>query len=330
MDLLLVSGGTGGHIAPALSVLDRAIEMGVGVDLILGGLKVRMGVNRAKYVYSAGEINLKNFGKIVGGIFQTFGDVWRSKVILAFGGYPVFPPLFNAVLLRKKFYLFEGDAMPGRANRFFEPFAVEVLCAFRNSVRFYRRGVFVGIPIRKDLTPIPREVARERMGISTDLPVVGIMGGSQGSQFLNTLARSLADTRRYYVVALVGRRGEAEEGPNHRFIPFLSDMSSFYSSLDAIISRAGMSSIGEIAYFRVPPLFIPYPYAGGHQIHNALDVVNFGAGEMLLQEEASLERVEEKLRVLITRQNIYRNRLGHYFVPGAAERIVDRVLLSVG
>ncbi len=67
MDLLLVSGGTGGHIAPALSVLDRAIEMGVDVDLILGGLKVRMGVNRAKYVYSAGEINLKNFGKIVGG-----------------------------------------------------------------------------------------------------------------------------------------------------------------------------------------------------------------------------------------------------------------------
>lgn len=329
MHLLLVSGGTGGHIAPALSVLDRALERGLDADLILGGLKVKMGINRAKYIYNAAELKPQNTLRILGGIVRTFGDVWRSRVILAFGGYPVFPPLVSAVLLRKDFYLFEGDAMPGKANRFFEPFSREVLCAFRNSVRFYRRGVFVGIPVRRGLVPLPKEVARKRMGIDTDLPVVGILGGSQGSLFLNSLARALAETGRYYVVALVGRRGEPGEGSNYRFIGFQRDMASFYSSLDVIISRAGMSSIGEIAMFRVPPLFIPYPYASGHQIHNALDVVNFGAGEMLLQEEVNREKVEEKVRQLLSKTRIYRNRLAHYFVPGAADRILDRVLLSL-
>ena len=330
MDLLLVSGGTGGHIAPALSVLDRALERGLDADLILGGLKVRMGIERARYIYDAAELKPRNVLRILRGGLRTFGDVWRARAILAFGGYPIFPPLANAVLLRKDFYLFEGDAMPGKANRFFEPFSREVLCAFRNSVRFYRRGVFVGIPVRRGLVPLPRDVARERMGIDTDLPVVGILGGSQGSLFLNSLARTLADTGRYYVVALVGKRGEPGEGPNYRFIDFQKDMAAFYSSLDVIISRAGMSSIGEIAMFGVPPLFIPYPYAGGHQIHNALDVVSFGAGEMLLQEEVSLEKVEEKLRHLITKSRVYRNRLSHYFVPGAADRILERVMLSLG
>ena len=330
MDLLLVSGGTGGHVSPALSVLDVALERGIDAHLILGGLKVQMGVDRATYVYSAAELRPRGALGTLRGILQTFPLVWKARTLLAFGGYPVFPPLFNALLLRKRYYLFEGDAMPGKANRFFEPFATEVLCAFRNSVRFYRRGVFVGIPIRRDLYPLPKEVARERLGISTDLPVVGVMGGSQGSVFLNTLAKSLANTRRYYVLALVGKRGEAEEGSNYRFIPFLKDMGAFYSALDVIISRAGMSSIGEIAHFGVPPLFIPYPYAGGHQIHNALDVVSFGAGEMLLQEEVSLEKVEEKLRHLITKSRVYRNRLSHYFVPGAADRILERVMLSLG
>ncbi len=326
----MVSGGTGGHIAPALSVLDKALERGLDADLILGGLKVKMGIERAKYIYDAAELEPQNVLRILRGGIRTLGDVWRARVILAFGGYPVLPPLANAVLLRKRFYLFEGDAMPGRANRFFEPFSREVLCAFRNSVRFYRRGVFVGIPVRGGLVPLPKDVARERMKIYTDLPVVGILGGSQGSLFLNSLAKALADTGRYYVVALVGKRGEPGEGDNYRFIGFQRDMAAFYSSLDVIISRAGMSSIGEIAMFGVPPLFIPYPYASGHQIHNALDVVNFGAGEMLLQEEVSLGKVEEKLRHLLSKSRVYRNRLSHYFVPGAADRILDRVLLSLG
>jgi len=323
--LLLVSGGTGGHIAPALAVYDAALERGIPTELILGGLKVRMGVDRARIIYEAGEIHPKNVLRIARGIARTFPHVRNSEILLGFGGYPILPPFINGILLRRRIFLFEGDAMPGKANRFFEPFSEEVLCAFRNSVRFYRKGIFVGIPVRRDLVPVEREEARRRLGIDTDLPVVGIMGGSQGSQFLNSLAEALADTGRYYIFAIVGKRGEPKEGRNYRFVSFISDMGTFYSALDAIVSRAGMSSIGEIAMFRVPPLFIPYPYAGGHQIHNALDVVNFGAAEMLLQEEAeSLERVEERLRRLMARGRYYRQRLREYFVPNAAGRIVER------
>jgi len=288
-----------------------------------------MGINRAKFVYNAAELKLKNLPIIADGIFRTFTEVWRSDVLLAFGGYPIFPPLFNAVLLGRDIYLFEGDAMPGKANRFFEPFSRGVLCAFRHSVRFYKKGVFVGIPIRKALIPIPKEEAMERLGIHTELPVVGIMGGSQGSLFLNSLAEELAETGKYFVVALVGKRGQARRGKNYLFINFLEEIEAFYSAIDVVITRAGMSSIGEIALMGVPPLFIPYPYAGGHQIHNALDVVNFGAAEMLLQEEADLEKVRNKLRLLLFKDALYRKRLHHYFVPDAAGRIVKLVLSQV-
>ncbi len=326
MRVLLVSGGTGGHISPALSVLDEMEGMDVDVSLVLGGLKVEMGVERADLVYPAGEITFRNLPKIAAGVVKTFGVVWKSDVILTFGGYPVVPPLLNAIILSKRYFLFEGDARPGKANRFFSPFARGVLCAFRTSVGFYKKGIFVGIPIRKGLERVDRRKARLGLGVETDLPVVGVMGGSQGSAFLNGLAERLVSTGRYYVVALVGKRGEEKRGDRYVFLKFQRDMSVFYSALDVIISRAGMSSIGEISKFAVPPLFIPYPFASAHQIHNALDVVNFGAGEMLLQEEANLPAVVEKLETLLSKGERYRERLKRYFVPDAARRISEWVM----
>ncbi len=322
------SGGTGGHISPAISIVEELRSRGLSYTLNLGGLKINFPTNHEYLRYDAAELLPRNSLRIIKGILQTFDAVIQSDVLLGFGGYPIFPPLFNALINNKPIYLFEGDAKPGRANRFFSPFSRKVFCAFRKTITHYPNSEFVGIPIRK-LKVHDRDKAADMLGINTNLPIIGILGGSQGSRFLNDLAKSLAETDEFFIVCIVGKYGKDSVGKNFRFLKFLDDISPFYSLVDVLISRAGMSTIGEISFYKIPTLFIPYSYAGGHQAFNALDVVEFGGGKMLLEDEVNLERVVEILKELLRYRESYRKNLERYFIPDAPSRIVEGILRDI-
>jgi UDP-N-acetylglucosamine:LPS N-acetylglucosamine transferase len=326
MRVIIASGGTGGHISPALAFREELKRRNIPNELLLGGLKVSFPAGDY-FEFSAGELNFKGFPKIIKGFFQTFDPVSRSDVVVGFGGYPQFPPILNALINNKKIYLFEPDARPGKSNIFLSPFAHKVFCAFRGASKRFENGVFVGIPVRK-LPIISKGEALKILNIHTSLPIVGIIGGSQGSAFLNDLARFLVDRGEFFVLAVVGKRGENEEGKNYKFVKFLENVSLFYCSVDVVISRAGMSSIGEIAYFRKPSLLIPYPYAGGHQVFNALDLYNFGGAEVLLENEARVDIVLENLRKIFLHSEKYRKKLEEYFVPDAEKIMADYILNS--
>ncbi len=324
MRIIIVSGGTGGHIAPALAFRQELKRRNIPNELLLGGLKVKFPAEDY-FEFSAAELKLKNIPKVMVGILQTLDTVSSGDVVVGFGGYPQFPPIINAILNNKALYLFEPDAYPGKSNKFFSPFAKKVFCAFREAVKSFKNGEFVGIPVRK-LPILKKEEALKTLGIQTSLPIVGIIGGSQGSVFLNSLARFLADTGKFFVLALVGKRGKDAEGKNYKFLKFLENVSLFYCSSDIIISRAGMSSIGEIAYFKKPALLIPYPYAGGHQVFNALDLYNFKGAEMLLEKDARSDIVLEILERMLLNAEKYKKMLEKYFVPDAEKLMVDRIL----
>jgi len=324
MRILIASGGTGGHIAPALAFREELRRRNIPNELLLGGLKVRFPTGD-HFEFSAGELNLSGIPKIVKGIFQTFDAVNNADVVVGFGGYPQFPPILNAILNNKSIYLFEPDALPGKSNKFLSPFAQRVFCAFREATKYFKNGIFVGIPVRK-LPIIKKEEAMKILKIETSLPVVGIIGGSQGSEFLNGIARFLVNTGKFFVLAVVGKRGENEEGKNYKFVKFFEDISLFYCSSDVLISRAGMSSIGEIAYFKKPALLIPYPYAGGHQVFNALDLYNFGGAEMLLENDARGDTVLEILEKLLANSEKYKKKLEEYFLPDAERVMADYIL----
>jgi len=87
-----------------------------------------------------------------------------------------------------------------------------------------------------------------------------------------------------------------------------------------------MSSIGEIAYFKKPALLIPYPYAGGHQVFNALDIYNFGGAEMLLENYAKGDTVLEILEKLLANSEKYKKKLEEYFLPDAEMVMADYIL----
>lgn len=324
----IFSGGTGGHIFPAMAVAEELKSRGLPYTLNLGGLKIDFPTNHNYSKYDAAEILPKNSLRIIKGILQTFDTVIQSDVLLGFGGYPTFPPLFNALINNKPIYLFEGDAKPGKANKLFSFFSRRVFCAFRRTTNYYPNSEFVGIPVRK-LKVHDKDEAADILGINTNLPIVGVLGGSQGSRFLNDLAKSLTETNEFFVLGIVGRYGNDSKGKNFRFLKFLDDISPFYSLVDVLIARAGMSTIGEVSYYKIPTLFIPYPYAGGHQILNALDVVEFGGGKILLEDEVSLEKVVEILNELLKNREKYGKRLEKYFIPDAPSRIVEGILRDI-
>ncbi|MEO0173162.1 MAG: glycosyltransferase [candidate division WOR-3 bacterium] len=325
MKVVLVSGGTGGHISPALSVSAELDRRKISKVLLLGGLKVDFPIKESFLEFSAGEIKLRNLNAILKGIFQTFDPVVEGDVLLGFGGYPQLPPMINAIINNKPYYLFEGDAVAGKSNKVLSVFSRGVFCAFRSAVKYFSKGIFVGIPVRK-LEVYEREHAHKVLGIDTKLPVVGIIGGSQGSKILNEIAKNLADLNKFFILGIVGKRGEDAEGKNYKFVKFLKDISPFYSAADVIISRAGVSSIGEICYFKKPALFIPYSYAGGHQVFNAMDVYNFGAAEMLLERDTNIAKVVEILEKLLKNSERYISKLSQYFEPYAEKRIVDTLI----
>jgi undecaprenyldiphospho-muramoylpentapeptide beta-N-acetylglucosaminyltransferase len=245
--------------------------------------------------------------------------------------------------------VFTPDIEPGFALRLISRFADLIAVSTDTARDFYspEKNVLVsGYPIRPTLKPVPTEMAREKLGLDLDLPVLLVFGGSRGARSINeALWRCLPSIlTSCQVLHITGeldwaRVSEIESklmgSTGQRYHPHQylhEDMALALSAADLVVSRAGAATMGEFPCFGLPAILIPYPHAWRYQHINAEHLKEAG-GAIILPDEHVGETLEQKIMELLQDEDklqSMRNAMHSLDQPGAAERLAEAILELAG
>ncbi|CAK0779481.1 N-acetylglucosaminyl transferase [Gammaproteobacteria bacterium] len=326
--VLVMAGGTGGHVFPALAVAGELRTLGIEVVWMgtRAGLEARL-VPEAGYPMEWVTVTgLRGKGpmswvaapwRLVRALGEALAAVRRvaPDVVLGMGGFATGPGGLAAWLLRRPLVIHEQNSVAGLTNRLLARLARRVLEAFPDTFPPGLGAVATGNPIRPEIAALATKPQGED---STQEEAAGeevggrpwrllVLGGSQGAAALNAvlpaaLARLPAQVRpevwhqsgaRLLEQTQVAYR---EAGVMGRIEPFIADMAVAYRWAELVVCRAGALTVAEVAAAGVAAVLVPYPYAvDDHQTYNARLLVNAGAAILLPQRELSPERLAEML-----------------------------------
>lgn len=335
--VLIVSGSSGGHLFPAEALLDALAEKkGIESLLVLPRKNILVASDasgfKTEYV-SVSSIgleptfkNLKAFFHFFKGAFESAKILNRFKpdVVAGFGSIVSVPMVLLARSKGIKILIHEQNVLPGRATRFLSGWADSIAVSFGETEKYLKRPgarvVFTGNPLRKGLSVIGREEALKFFGLSKDKFTILVCGGSQASSRINSaFLRDLPGIVRPSAIQVIHLSGgkELEEvkkrykemGVEARCFGFLDKMQYAYSCSDLAVSRSGATTIAELAFFKLPAVLLPYPYAYRHQYLNA--GVLEKAGCALVIDDAGLDKgalKKELARLLGSRDEVLRMR----------------------
>ena len=322
MRLLLSGGGTGGHVYPALAVVQElqgaaSDSPGKPLDAVLyvgtvGGMEAgivsRAGVN-FRAVEAAGLRGMSplrmfaNAVSLLRGCTQAWQIMrsFRPDVVLATGGYACAPVVIVAWLQRRPVLVYLPDIEPGLVVRLLSHLARRVAVSFAESMHWFAPGkaLVTGYPVRRALGRGDVEEARRRLGLDASLQTVLVLGGSRGSHSINlAISQALEGIlNKAQVVHIAGeadaswlgeRRDQlpADLRPRYRLYAYLhEEMVDALTAADLAVARAGAATMGEFAAVGLPSILVPYPFAGQHQGANADFLVSQGAGRKVLDPQ---------------------------------------------
>ncbi|MGE0014554.1 MAG: undecaprenyldiphospho-muramoylpentapeptide beta-N-acetylglucosaminyltransferase [Azoarcus sp.] len=309
--LLMMAGGTGGHIFPGIAVAEalkakgwRIVWMGnpdgmearivptYGYDTAW----VRFGALRGKGLMRKLMLPFN----LLSGFWQAMRELRRIRpdVVVGMGGYITFPGGMMAVLLRRPLVLHEQNSVAGLANRVLAMVADRVLSGFPHALR---KAGWVGNPVRAEISAVtpPAERFAGREGPLRLL----VVGGSLGATVLNnTVPQALARIPAAVRPVVVHQAGEkqlealraayAGAGVEGDLRPFIKDMAEEYAAADLVVCRAGALTVAELAAVGAASLLVPFPHAvDDHQTGNAGFLAENGAAYLLPQPELNAERL---------------------------------------
>lgn len=304
LKVLIAAGGTGGHLFPAQQLTELLKE---DCELIFAGYKLSQSHFFEKEKIPFREIPsspikkpLSFFISSLKGLWKSVSLIWKWKpdVVVGFGSYHSFPVLLAAALLRKKLVLFEANCILGKVNRLFLPAAETIALQFPAIVK---KGVFVPmLPWKKKGWSGTKEEARREYGLDPSRKTILVFGGSQGASFLNEKMPEVVQGLDVQVLHLTGKGGKAEYSCSAVVKEFETEMGKAYAAADLVVCRSGAGSCAELIQFQKPSLLIPYPYAAedhqrinGHFLTGAI-----GGGRMVIQKDATVERMREEIHLL--------------------------------
>lgn len=312
MKLLFATGGSGGHIYPALAVAQVARQEGDSVTFMgqAGGMEERL-VPEAGFEFTgvpAGRWNRSNPDprealRAASGLWSAARRVrdLRPDLVIGFGGFASFPGCVGAVLAGRPLVLQEGNAFPSRVNRWFAPRARLVISAYAEALEHLRARATEVVPFPVREQRVARETARAQLGLPPDAVVTLVMGGSQGSQTLNRQVPAaferLPGAARPVVLHASGLGWLAElqertAGLTGYHVHEYLDAPTAWAAADVAITRSGVGTLSEAAFHGVPLVMVPLPTAAeDHQLHNALAFEAAGAGSTV--EERNIDRLPD-------------------------------------
>ena len=309
--LLVMAGGTGGHVFPGLAVADLLKSRGWNVvwmgspDGMENKLVRARGYDMAWVRFAA--LRGKGWMRKLMLPFNLLSGFWQAArairqvnpdVVLGMGGYISFPGGMMAALLGRPLVIHEQNSVPGLANRVLSKVADRVLCGFPNAIP---KSIYTGNPVRPEIAQMPSPAERFA-GREPTLRLL-VLGGSLGAAALNeVLPRGLAmlgEDERPHVVHQAGekhleqlQKNYEEAGIQAHCVAFIDNIAGAYEWADLVICRAGALTIAELSEAGVPAILVPFPHAvDDHQTANAKFLSQAGGAVLLPQKELTAESV---------------------------------------
>ena len=347
--VMILAGGTGGHIFPGLAVAAALQARGVpvvwlGAD---GGMETRLVPPRGIAIDTIAVKGLRGKGvaALLGAPFRVLAAVRAAsrildsrapRAVVSFGGYAAGPGGIAARLRRTPLIVHEQNRAPGMTNRVLARFAQRVLTGFPQT---FRRGneEVVGNPVRGEIAMLPEPA--QRLGGHNGALRLLVLGGSQGARALNAaMPKALAGLRG--AIEVRHQCGEKlREGAEHAYAdaqiaasvePFIADMAAAYAWADLVVCRAGALTLAELCAAGVGSLLVPFPQAvDDHQTRNAEYLVERGAALLLPQGESLADDLRHALSALAAdpaRRLAMAEAARRLAKPDAAEHVADIVL----
>ncbi len=316
--IILTAGGTGGHVYPAEALAQELAERGYRLMLVtdkrgqnnyhgkLGEIENRAVLSGA-FVGKGKLFKIKSLIKVSIGIFQSMWIIIRNRpsCIVGFGGYASFPCSVAAILLGKKLILHEQNSVMSRTNRLLSKYATVIATSFAKT-KYAPSGTRTsrtGMPVRANISNLFKQSYNPSTG--TDIFNLLVFGGSQGAKVFGDVipeAIKMLDTatqKRLHIT----QQCRADDIDNIQkaysttvckcnISNFFNNMSELYSTGHLIISRAGASSVSEIAAAGIPSILIPLPTAADdHQTSNATEFKDNQGGLVIAQKEFTAQHL---------------------------------------
>lgn len=316
--VILTTGGTGGHIYPALTLAKKLKEK--DSEIIFVGTKHRMeneivpkeGYNFIGLDILAGK-SPKAIYKLIKAIFICNRIIKKEKpeAIIGFGNYISVPMVLAGLLNRKKVYLHEQNVKIGFANKLFYHFVDKVFVSFEEtfnnfSIKYQPKIIVSGNPLRDEFYSVNRKKEREKLKLKPEEKMLLIVGGSLGAKTINDAVLSNweklfleKNIRVYWATGKTNYNEIAEKikkmKPEDVVRPYFENMAELMSASDLLISRGGASTISEIIELLKPSIIIPYDYGGQYENSVALDNIK---ASFIFGNEKAEEAIEYMFKII--------------------------------
>ena len=353
----IACGGTGGHLFPGLAVAEQLRQRGCEIALLISPKEVDQSAVKivsGLEIFTLPAVGLQNrnyfsFARSFLKALFTARRIFKQRqpdAVLAMGGFTSAPPIFVAKELGIKTFLHESNTVPGRANRLLARFVDQAFTGFPETISKLRskKALATGTPVRPQFQIRDAAACRAALGLAANLPTILVVGGSQGASGLNELILSalpLLAGKNWQWLHLTGpndfekvQAAYRRHGIQAVVKPFLAEMELALGAATAGISRAGASSLAEMAAMRLPCLLVPLPTAAdNHQSFNAAAFAKTGAARLVEQKKSPPGQVVGSLVELVESETVraqIQAALAVWDAPKAAAEIAENILHALG
>lgn len=352
---IISGGGTGGHIYPAIAIANELKIQFPEAEFLFVGSQDKMEMQkvpaagyRIEGLWIAGlqrSLTLKNAMFPI----KFLSSLWRSRsilkkfkpdVVIGTGGYASGAVVKVAADMGIPTIIQEQNSYPGLTNKMLSKKAKAICVAYDGLEKFFPANKIVktGNPVRSDLLSVEhlKSEAIEYYNLSETKKTLVVLGGSLGARRINRLIESQIDFFNQNDIQVLWQCGKGyfseykkyDDQKNIRVFDFIERMDLLYSVADVIVSRAGASSVSELAIVGKPTIFIPSPnVAEDHQTKNALSIVQKN-GAILIKESDLQNQFEEQLLRVLQNENVAEalaNNLKKLALPNATKGIVEEI-----
>jgi len=324
--ILISTGGSGGHVIPAIAIYDH-LKKNFEVFLVLDKRGSDF-INKEKYDYkiiNSPRLTLNLFMlpitivKLAIAIIKSFFFLKKNKVDILFGtgGYMSVPICLAAKILNVKIYLFEPNMVIGKANKFLVKFCTKLLCYSEKIINFPKKYTnkisVINHVLRKEIYNF-NNIDKEEINISTNLLIIG---GSQGAKFFDqNLKNSIIDISKKFRLKIYHQISSSdirdleffykEHEIENKLFNFEENIFKYIREANLAITRAGASTLSELAFLKVPFVAIPYKFAtDNHQLENALEYEKKDTCWILKEEEFNQNKLTTLLLKIIQNKEDY-------------------------
>lgn len=330
MRVIIVAGGTGGHIYPAIAIINKIKEKDKNSEFLYIGTTNRMekdivpklginfvGIEMAGLDRKNLLSNVSVLNKFRLAIKKATAEIkkFSPDVVIGAGGYITAPVLYAAHRQKIPTLIHEQNSIPGVSNKFIGNFADKICVSLPNSLKLFPKNkvVYTGNPRSEEIIKVSK-TSKSSLGFSENMKLVVVVMGSLGSTTMTEKIKDLIpgfNNKNYQVLVITGKNyynqyKDLEVSETVKIVPFMDGLINLLKDTDLIVSRAGASTIAEITAIGLPAILVPSPYVtNNHQYKNAKELEEAGACTIVTEDDFSREKIINTIDKIFDDKSLY-------------------------